>query len=217
MSEHLDLDAIRARADSAEFMGRDRSDMRALITAVARLRRDVDVLTADRDRALDESATAYSQGVEDMRKAAMRAASDALGTPWTPTEAIRDVKLSAYRNPALWEKDPLGGERLRDDVAQLQSDIKRVKEASGTCPSFTADPAHPGDALYCEHPSGEGHSGHHFADTWGWSDATEPDETPGGQPAPRDSDLARTLREQMKRYGAPAVMAEAARLCQQRL
>lgn len=36
-------------------------------------------------------------------------------------------------------------------------------------------------------------------------------------PAPRDADLTRTLRDAMKRYGVPAVMAEAGRLAQQRL
>ncbi|WP_017602248.1 hypothetical protein [Nocardiopsis lucentensis] len=90
MSEHLDLDAIRARADSAAFMGRDQSDVRALLDEVTRLRHDARVLEADRDAALTE-------------------------------------------------------------------------------------------------------------------------------PAPRDTDLTRTLREQMKRYGAPAVAHEVARLCQQRL
>ena len=41
---------------------------------------------------------------------------------------------------------------------------------------------------------------------------------PGTPPtAPRDSDLAQALRALMRRYGVPAVMAEAARLAQQRI
>lgn len=39
----------------------------------------------------DESARSYSQGYEDMREQAMRAASNAPGTPYTPTEAIRNL------------------------------------------------------------------------------------------------------------------------------
>lgn len=93
-------------------------------------------LAAEVVRLREEAVRAYSRGVEDMREAAMKAASDAPGTPYTPTEAIRDVTLT------------------------------------GTS-----------------------------ADT----------------PAPRDSDLTRTLRDAMKRYGVPAVMAEAGRLAQQRL
>lgn len=45
----------------------------------------------------------------------------------------------------------------------------------------------------------------------------EPAEEPEDTPAPRDGDLTRTLRAAMKRYGVPAVMAEAGRLAQQRL
>ncbi|WP_435110119.1 hypothetical protein [Nocardiopsis synnemataformans] len=45
----------------------------------------------------------------------------------------------------------------------------------------------------------------------------EPAEDIEDTPAPRDSDLTRTLRDAMKRYGVPAVMAEAARLAQQRI
>lgn len=37
------------------------------------------------------------------------------------------------------------------------------------------------------------------------------------RPAPRDGDLTRLIRDAMKRYGVPAVMAEAGRLAQQRL
>lgn len=39
----------------------------------------------------------------------------------------------------------------------------------------------------------------------------------GDTPAPRDGDLTRTLRDAMKRYGVPAVMAEVGRLAQQHL
>jgi hypothetical protein len=39
----------------------------------------------------------------------------------------------------------------------------------------------------------------------------------GDTPAPRDSSLTRTLRDAMKRYGVPTVMAEAGRLAQQRI
>lgn len=63
---------------------------------------------------------------------------------------------------------------LADDIDQLQRNIRHIKGT--TCQSFTADPLHPGDALYCDHPAGEGHTGHHYADTWKWADATEPGE-----------------------------------------
>ncbi|MEU0236828.1 hypothetical protein ABZ234_03990 [Nocardiopsis sp. NPDC006198] len=51
-------------------------------------------LAEEIERLRAELARSYSQGVEDMREAAMRAASDAPGTPYTPTEAIRDLTLT---------------------------------------------------------------------------------------------------------------------------
>lgn len=74
------------------------TDALDMATTVAELRHELHVATWRREQAEKESARAYSQGVEDMREAAMRAANDAPGTPFTPVEAIRDAQVSSKPN-----------------------------------------------------------------------------------------------------------------------
>lgn len=85
---------------------------------VTDLRELADRVAAIEQRLDEESAQSYSQGVEDMREQAMRAASDAPGTPYTPTEAIRDLSLTDTteqpptryrdRDGDLWEETSPG-------------------------------------------------------------------------------------------------------------
>lgn len=95
----------------------------------------------------------------------------------TTDEVIDDIDRLLYRAPDSDTIEIQDGHRntlrtdLADDIDQLQRNIRQIKGT--TCPSFTADPGHSSDALYCDHPGGEGHTGHHYADTWTWADATE--------------------------------------------
>ncbi len=97
-------------------------------------------------------------------------------------------------------------EELAAEVARLREESARVgrcgAESRRLHPDGRAEPT------FCALPAG--HAGWHRDDsgTTEWN---------GPEPAPRDGDLTRTLRDAMKRYGVPAVMAEAGRLAQQRL
>lgn len=73
-------------------------------------------LAAEIARLREESARAYSQGVENMRAAAMKAASDAPGTPYTPTEAIRDVTLTGTSEDTPAPRDGELAQQLRPIV-----------------------------------------------------------------------------------------------------
>lgn len=74
-------------------------------------------LAAEIERLREESARAYSQGVEDMREAAAHAVRqrDYAGHGEDNATVIRDVTLSAYRNPATWETNPDGSKQLASE------------------------------------------------------------------------------------------------------
>ncbi|MGW9447087.1 hypothetical protein [Bacillus mobilis] len=92
------------------------------------------------DEPVDESVRWYSQGVEDMRAAAMQAASDAPGTPFTPTEAIRDVSLAALTPKVA---DLHGGEEVPpgsiNAAEALLEETADVAELRASCAQSEAD------------------------------------------------------------------------------
>lgn len=113
-AESTRVAALRIAYQAAKDADLPEEDMVEPGDEVTGLRELADRVAAIEQRLDEESAQSYSQGVEDMREQAMRAASDAPGTPYTPTEAIRDLSLTDTteqpparyrdRDGDLWEK-----------------------------------------------------------------------------------------------------------------
>jgi hypothetical protein len=108
-----------------------------------------------------------------------------------------------------------------DQLAEIQRATAHhaAQSMREPCRSFTADPDHPDESLYCEHDDGNGHSDPHYAyidggtNTWGWSDAQvahsgcpqDASETPSEQPPAPDFRvhlLAELLGEDREDIGA---------------
>jgi hypothetical protein len=98
----------------------------------------------------------------------------------TPAEQCYDVKR-AVRALSLLSDSELPTVEASSSVSISKDEADTAEDADAEpCRSFTADPGHPDTALYCEHHSGDGHDGLHYADiagrtrTWGWADAQPP-------------------------------------------
>lgn len=83
-------------------------------------------VVCEADMVAQENAAAHS-AAWSMRERAMRAASDAPGTPYTPAEAIRALPLTGNADPG--DEAPASG-AVRDLSAIREAEIRAVRDAA---------------------------------------------------------------------------------------